>query len=56
MKNFTNEQLTDELEKRAAIKAKEEKPEQVPVFDPAPLRKICQDYIDAISSDGYAGP
>lgn len=53
MKDFTDEQLKDELKKRKEEKRKSGKPELLKEFDTALLLELCEGYIDSLYNDGW---
>lgn len=54
LNQFTDEDLQRELERRANLKKKASKPEQLnPHGSLETLRELCQSYIDTIADEGY---
>jgi len=50
---ISDEELQAELNRREEEKRKSEKPQQLAIVDPDPLRKMCQEYIDELDKSGY---
>ena len=54
LNSFTDEQLQEELGRREEVAKQETIPKQLEGINLNPLRKACQDYIDAVATSGDA--
>ncbi len=51
IKDVSDEELRDEVERRKVAQEEERKPKQLAVIDDSTLRESCQEYIDSVGEN-----